>query len=146
MNVLAIDPATKTGWATASHYGVWNIKRKANETDGIKWLRFRKLLTEYVEEFSINLIAYERPGGRHSGSLIHHSKIVGIIEEFCAERNIEYKGYSSTQIKKIATGRGNANKAAVVSAAQTELSYTGDDDNEADALWLYELVCQELGI
>ena len=39
-------------------------------------------------------------------------------------------------LKKYATGKGNANKTAMVLAAHKRLGYDGTDDNEADALWL----------
>lgn len=144
MNILAIDPATITGWATKNGYGVWNLTKRPNESDGIKWLRFRNQLRELVELENITVIVYERPGGRHAGATIHHSKLIAIIEVLCAELGIEYAGYSSSQIKRKATGRGNANKADVIQAAVEILGYVGNDDNEADALWLYELACSDL--
>ncbi len=39
-------------------------------------------------------------------------------------------------LKKYATGKGNADKTAVVVAARERLGYDGLDNNEADALWL----------
>lgn len=49
-------------------------------------------------------------------------------------------------LKKLATGKGNANKTEVVVAARDRLGYDGTDDNEADALWLREAGRQWLGI
>lgn len=39
-------------------------------------------------------------------------------------------------LKKYATGKGNADKTAMVVAARERLGYEGMNDNEADALWL----------
>lgn len=48
-------------------------------------------------------------------------------------------------VKVIATGRGNADKMAVLSAAVQRLGYTGSSGDEADALWLLEFGLQHLG-
>jgi Holliday junction resolvasome RuvABC endonuclease subunit len=42
-------------------------------------------------------------------------------------------------LKTFATGKGNADKIAVVVAARDRLHYSGLDDNEADALWLLQI-------
>ena len=62
-----------------------------------------------------------------------------MLQLFCIENGIEYKGYSASEIKTHATGKGNANKAQVIEAARERLGYQGNDDNEADALWLLSL-------
>lgn len=50
-------------------------------------------------------------------------------------------------IKRYATGRGNADKQAMLAAAIKRLGYTTDqpDDNESDALWLLALACDAYG-
>ena len=48
-------------------------------------------------------------------------------------------------LKTYATGRGNAGKTEVVVAARERLGYTGHDDNEADAMWLWAIGCDLLG-
>lgn len=146
VNLLAIDPATETGWATANEVGMWNLKKRVNESDGIKWIRFRAQLKEICDLAEITIIAYERPAGGHTGAVIHHAKLVAIIEEHCASIGIDYVGYSASEIKKKATGIGNCSKQAVIEAAQEKLGYEGSNDNEADALWLYELAADDFGI
>lgn len=145
-NLLAIDPATETGWATADECGTWSLKKRKQESDGVKWIRFRAMLNEMVEMASITIVAYERPGGRHGGAVIHHAKLTGIIEEFCEEHKIDFTAYSASEIKKKATGKGNCNKQAMIDAAKDQLDYKGDNENEADALWLYELAADDLGL
>ena len=54
------------------------------------------------------------------------------------ELNIDMACYSATEIKKFATGKGNANKEAMIEAAK-ELGYNPKDDNEADAIHIYRL-------
>jgi len=146
VNILAIDPATLCGWATEHEYGTWDLKLQKDESNGMKWLRFRAKLTEICKLANIEVIVYERPAGRHMGAVIHQAKLVAIIEEHAAEHRLEYKAYSATEIKKHATGKGNCGKPAMIAAAQEKLDYEGNDDNEADALWLYDLTVSRLGL
>lgn len=48
-------------------------------------------------------------------------------------------------LKTFATGKGTADKTAMVVAARERLEYGGLDNNEADALWLRELALHVLG-
>jgi len=56
-------------------------------------------------------------------------------------RGVPYQGVPVGTIKKISTGKGNANKAAMMVAAR-ERGFSPADDNEADAiailLWAVE--------
>lgn len=145
--ILALDPATKFGWAINHDiYGVWDLTTRRDQSQGFKLLRFRAILDEACKLNKVSVIAYEKPGGRNYAALVLHSKLVGEIEKYCEENNIEYKGYSAGDIKKFATGKGNSGKPAMIEAAQEKLGYEGNDDNEADALWILELLKFELGI
>ena len=146
INILAIDQASACGWATKNGSGTWNLKTMKDESSGMKGLRFRAKLKEICELENINLIAYERVAGMHANSIIHSAKMVAIIEVFCEENGIQYRAYSAPAIKKFATGKGNANKEAMVAAAGLKYGYMGKDDNEADALHIYHLTKQDLGL
>jgi Holliday junction resolvasome RuvABC endonuclease subunit len=64
---------------------------------------------------------------------------------WCYDNSIEYRGYSPSEIKKHATGKGNANKDAILKAARQRWPDVEIvDDNEADALWLLDLAQKEL--
>ena len=65
------------------------------------------------------------------------------LQVYCEERNIPYRGIPAGTIKKHATGKGNASKQMMIDAAREKLGYTGDDDNEVDALWLLSAVINE---
>jgi len=57
----------------------------------------------------------------------------------CEERETPYMGIPVGTVKKLATGKGNANKAAMVAAAARRWALADAvDDNEADALWVAE--------
>ena len=106
----------------------------------------RSKLREIIQSENINLVVFERPGGRNQGAVIVHSELQGQIKVICEDMNIAYRGYSSKEIKLFATGKGNANKSVMIQAAKDKLGYTGNDDNEADALWLLELAKSDYDI
>jgi Holliday junction resolvasome RuvABC endonuclease subunit len=147
LKILALDPATHCGYAISRElYGVWDLTPKRDESAGMRLIRFRSKLTEIIQSEKINLVAFERPGGRHVGAVIVQSELQGQIKIICEDAHIEYRGYSSQEIKKFATGKGNCGKPAMIEAAQKKLSYAGENDDEADALWLLELAKKDYTI
>lgn len=142
--ILALDIATNTGWKTETASGVWNLKPNRGESEGIRVVRFKAKVRELVDIEGINLIAYERPAGMHKSSIMVASEMVGVLKDFCMERDIALACYSATEIKKYATGRGNANKEAMIKAAR-DRGYLPKDDNEADAILLYLLTKKDVG-
>lgn len=140
--ILALDPATHCGWAISRElYGVWNLTPKRDESIGMRLIRLRSKLREIIESEKINVIVFERPGGQFKGAIIVQSEIQGIIKMVCEDYHIQHKAYSSQEIKKFATGKGNVGKPAMIAAAKERLGYPEEkkDDNEVDALWLLEL-------
>ncbi len=147
MKILAIDPASILGWAISNtEYGIWDLKTRKDESMGMKLIRLKSKLNEIHSLEKIDIVVYERPGGFHTNSIIHQSKLIAVIETWCEENRIEYRAYSSTEIKKFATGKGNANKEKMIEYAKSKLGYLGNDDNEADALWLLNLCKDSLNI
>jgi Holliday junction resolvasome RuvABC endonuclease subunit len=61
------------------------------------------------------------------------------LTAWAENRKIPYSGVPVGTIKKHATGKGNANKEAMIAAA-VAMGYRPADDNEADALALLHLV------
>jgi len=147
MKVLALDIASTTGWCLDKGlYGTWNFKTRKDESMGMKLIRFRAKLKEFNELEDLQVIVYERPAGRHANSIIHQAKLIAVLEEFCEQNSIDYRSYSATEIKKFATGKGNANKEAMINTAIDKWDYDGDDDNEADAIHMRELFRDETGL
>lgn len=142
--ILALDIATNTGWKTETASGVWNLKPNRGESEGIRVVRFKAKVREIVELEEINLISYERPAGMHKSSIMVASEMVGVLKDFCMERDITLACYSATEIKKFATDKGNANKEAMIKAAR-DRGYLPKDDNEADAIFLYLLTKKDVG-
>ena len=142
--ILALDIATKTGWATETSSGTWEMKPNRGESEGMRVVRFKAKVKEIISLESIDLVVYERPAGLHKSSIMVASEMVGVLKDLCEELKINYGAYSATEIKKFATGKGNANKDAMVNAAEKHFSIKIIDDNHADALWLLDMVNSEL--
>lgn len=142
--LLAIDPANACGWACSDGtWGLWQLHPRKNESIGMKWIRFRRILSDFIDANGIKVVAYEAPSGRHTNAVIHHAKLAEIIEEECESKGIPYIGYNVKSIKQFATNNGNAGKPQMIAAAQKFFGYTGEDDNEADAICLLNLLKSE---
>lgn len=145
MKILALDIATKTGWATATSSGTWNLKPNRGESEGMRVVRFKSKVKEIIALESVTLVAYERPAGMHKSSIMVASEMVGVLKDLCIEAKLDLACYSATEIKKHATGKGNANKEAMITAAKVKFNNIHViDDNHADALWLLDMVTQEI--
>lgn len=145
MNILALDQATKCGWATDQASGVWDLKPNRGESEGMRVVRFKAKVSEVVDTMGVTLIAYERPAGRFKSSIMISSEMVGVLKDLCIAKGVELACYSASEIKKFATGKGNAKKDAMVLAAKERFQGTNIiDDNHADALWLLELAKNDL--
>lgn len=147
LKILALDQATKTGWATETASGVWDLKPNRGESEGMRVVRFKAKVRELIDLEGINLIAYERPAGRFKSSIMVSSEMVGVLKDLCIERNIKLACYSATEIKKHATGKGNTGKPEMVKAAKAKWpNIEIIDDNHGDALWLLDLTKKDLHV
>jgi Holliday junction resolvasome RuvABC endonuclease subunit len=109
----------------------------------MRWVLFRQLFNELLSVSQPKIVAYEAvsfhpPKG---GVAVPHSygAIVSHLQEICYSRGFDYCGIQVPTIKKHATGKGNANKAAMVKAAREKwprFAKLLKDDNAADAAWI----------
>lgn len=78
---------------------------------------------------------------RHIGVDAAHAYggFLATLTAWCEHHSIPYSGVPVGTIKRHATGKGNADKAAVI-AAMRALGHSPANDNEADALALLALV------
>lgn len=139
--LLAIDPATNCGWACSDGtYGVWVVSKKQHESQGMKWIKFRKILYDFITKNNIKVVAYEVAAGRHINAIKHHAVLVGIIEEECESLGIESVGYNIKEIKQFLTNNGNAGKELMIEHASKFFGYSGSNDNEADAIAILNML------
>ncbi|MDA3614732.1 crossover junction endodeoxyribonuclease RuvC [Polluticaenibacter yanchengensis] len=144
MKILALDIATKTGWKTETASGVWDLKPNRGESSGMRVVRFKSKVKEIIQIEGITQVSYERPAGANKSSIMAESEMIGVLIDLCIEMGVEYASYSANEIKKFATGKGNAGKPEMINAA-VKLGYNPIDDNEADAIHLYLLTQKDLG-
>ena len=145
MVILALDIATKTGWAPDVDSGVIDLSLKRGESPGMKTVRFQARVKELIDLVRPNLVVYEQPGGLHKSSIIDSAKMIGVLEVLCEKRGINISSYTAPSIKKHATGSGNAGKPKMVAAARDKWpDIRIIDDNHADALWLWDLAKKDL--
>jgi Holliday junction resolvasome RuvABC endonuclease subunit len=149
MNILALDLGTTTGWALtpstgAIVSGTWqNKSRNARyEGGGMRYLRFRQQLDEMHAAMPIGAVYFEEVR-RHRGTDAAHvyGGMLAMLTAWCEDQHpkVPYQGTPVGDIKRYITGKGNADKDAVI-AAVTALGYQPADDNEADAIALALLV------
>lgn len=148
MRILALDLATKTGWAHSNgESGVQDFALKRGESPGMRFIRFRTWIQEWSHgAIRPHVIAYEQ--AHHRGGAATHvaENLIGRVLEFSAEHDIDTSPYHTAHIKKYATGRGNASKDEMIAAAQAKWpDATIIDDNHADAMWLLALAQRDLG-
>jgi len=143
--ILALDLATKTGWAHIDGpSGVQSFALSRGESRGMLFLKFRGWLERIYRDAPFDVVVYEQPHlrGGHATEVL--AGMVGILQAWAAEHGVETAMRHSREIKTHATGNGNANKDAMIAAAK-ERGWSPEDDNEADALWLLDLMKKELG-
>jgi len=144
MKILAVDPGTTCGWAhSCGVSGVWDLSVRPDESSGMRLVRFRSKLNEIKNSLGIDIVVFEAARNLKYGHAVKIAgEFQGVLELWCIDNKIEYKGYSPTEIKKFATNKGNASKEEVLKAASKRWNVT--DHNEADALWLLSLAQRDL--
>lgn len=146
--ILGLDPATKCGYAVKDGpSGTWDFTSKRDQSPSLKLIRLKNSLTNIHNQHGLKIVAFEaarNAGKRNQGALVVQSEMQGIIKQFCDERDIPYRGYSPSEIKKHATGKGNASKEDMIAAAKRKfIQINLVDDNHADALWVLDLAIKE---
>lgn len=146
--MLALDLGTSTGWAlqTGDDFissGTASFKHTRFDGGGMRFLRFRRWLEQLdFDAGPIEAIHFEEVR-RHVGTDAAHvyGGLLAVLSAWCEEHLVAYQGVPVGTIKQFITGKGNADKAAVIAAVQAK-GFAPADDNEADAiailLWAIE--------
>jgi len=147
MNILAIDPGTKCGWASLSkrhiESGVHDFALARGDSPGIRFLRFRNWLADMLTMTAPDLVVYEQPLLKFGYSAEILAGFTTRIQEACAERAINCMAVHGSTLKKFTCGTGRADKTQMVIAAAKRFDKKVQDDNEADALNLLWFAMQE---
>jgi Holliday junction resolvasome RuvABC endonuclease subunit len=151
VNILALDPATHCGFAhSCGISGTWDLSTRRDESKGMKLIRLRGKLTELLKDCPFELCVFEAArfsGPMTAGALVVQSEIQGVIKLWAEDNHIEYRGFSPSEVKKQATGKGNANKDKMISAARKKWPKVQiESHDQADALWVLDLAKATLGL
>jgi len=150
--ILALDLGTQTGWALSSQVrhitsGSENFKPQRFEGGGMRYLRFKRWLTEIKQSCEPLDAVYFEEVRRHAGVDAAHAYggFLATLTAWCEHHQIPYQGVPVGTIKKHATGKGNAGKAEMIAAAKA-LGFAPVDDNHADALALLDWAMAQGGV
>lgn len=140
--ILALDLGTQTGWALASRdksitSGSESFRPGRFEGGGMRFLRFKRWLTEIKNSVDGIDAVYFEEVRRHVGVDAAHAYggFMAHLTAWCEHHQIPYQGVPVGTIKRHATGKGNADKPAMLAAMRAR-GHSPVDDNEADALAL----------
>lgn len=146
-SILALDLGTTTGWAALSpdnriHSGTASFKPGRYEGGGMRYLRFKRWLTEKKAEMGdIGGVYFEEVRMHRGVDAAHvYGGLMATLTAWCEHHEIPYQGVHYSHIKKFLTGKGNVKKDAMIAGVKA-LGYAPKDDNEADAiaLLLYQI-------
>ncbi len=140
--ILALDLGSTAGWALRGHDGLItsgtaSFRPGRFDGGGMRYLRFTNWLTE-IDRLSgpISAIWFEEVR-RHAGTDAAHvyGGLMATLTAWAELRGVPYEGVPVGSIKRHATGKGNADKAAMIAAVRAR-GFSPADDNEADAIAL----------
>jgi hypothetical protein len=142
--ILALDLGQRTGWAVrnsdgAIASGTAEFRPGRFEGGGMVFLRFRAWLQEVDETAGgIGAVYFEEVRFHRGVTAAHaYAGYLAHLTAWAEMFKIPYRGVPVGTIKRHATGRGNADKEAVIAAVRA-LGFDPADDNEADALALLD--------
>lgn len=146
MTILALDLGTTTGWAMRAPSGLItsgtaSFKPGRFDGGGMRYLRFSR----WLDEMGVGGLAgiWFEEVRRHAATDAAHvyGGLMATLTAWAELRGIPYEGVPVGTIKRHATGKGNANKEAMIAAARAR-GFDPADDNEADALALLHVVVE----
>lgn len=143
MKALALDLGTTTGWCAGtkeSHVsGTWSLKPGRFDGGGMRFVKFKARLDEIYQSMPFDRVWFEEVR-RHAGTDAAHvyGGLMATLTAWCEDHGVPYEGVPVGTIKKAWTGKGNANKAVMI-AECLDRGYSVADDNEADAIALFNV-------
>jgi hypothetical protein len=143
-----LDLGTTSGWAMQLaggriESGTVSFRPSRYDGGGMRYLRFRGWLDCMVTDAAGLAAIYFEEVRRHLGTDAAHvyGGLLATLTSWCELQGIAYEGVPVSTIKRFITGKGNADKSAVIAAVRAR-GFQPADDNEADAiailLWAIE--------
>lgn len=145
--ILALDPATKTGYATSNGevgtLDLTNAKCKLTALEGF--------VLKVHSNTPIHLLAYEvasfgagyRKGkGMQMRTMAFHNELRGVLKKVAHQIGARTLEVHPSSVKKFATGNGKATKEDMIRRAEAEFRVRNITGDEADAIWIREFAKQ----
>lgn len=141
---VGLDLGTHCGFAvmtssrnsgTCFMSGTWNCSIKiGHDSPALRFVKFEQHLRDVLMMGGTKRVFYELVRA-HKGPQAGHmyGAFLASMQKVCDEFDVPYQGLEVGQVKKFATGKGNAGKDAMIAAA-VKLGFRPADDNEADAI------------
>ena len=152
-HVLALDVATHCGFYSVYDYGTWffpkNDSREAIKR-GPQYAQhkaFRNTLINFIREHDIRVVAAEDVVFGHYMDFRKLCELRGVMLEVCETVNIPVVLFKPSDIKKFATGKGNADKKMMLEYAVKKWKIDPErDDNIADSAHIFYYFCKRYGL
>lgn len=138
---LGLDLGTHCGFARfdklkkggAYMTGAWDFSITRFDSPHVRYERFGVQLDTHFT-LGVTKVFYEKVL-RHRGTTAAHvyGAFLNKLHEKCAEYNVPFEGLSVQEIKKFATGKGNAKKDAVMRSCEA-WGFSPKSEDEADAI------------
>ena len=147
LRILAIDPSLNQTGICWPDGNTVTIKPPAKLTGAGRLHSLRaKVNAALLNACPIDLVVLEDYAyGAKGSSIIQIAEWGGVLRLALAEAGMTMAIVSPTALKKYATGKGNANKALVVSALTNRAGRQFDTDDEADAWGLWAMASDHHG-
>lgn len=139
-NMLSLDLGTHCGWAVAKRdgameYGTESFHRLSG---GAKWAEFRAWLSSTIRSRGIDVVYFEDVKAHGPGQVLAahaYGGFLAMAQMVCHQHNVRMVGVGVSTVKKAFTGKGNANKEAMIATAQAKGFRVGKAEHDtADAL------------
>lgn len=146
MTTLALDLGTTTGYCVGDRRdalisGTWSLKPQRFESGGMRFVKFRKQLDTLHASLKLTQMWFEEVRAHKGVDAAHcYGGMMATLQAWSEDNSVPCAGVPVGVIKKHATGKGNANKEAMM-AAMRDLGFDVIDDNHADAIALW--LCQQ---
>lgn len=155
--ILALDPATETGWCLGSpgevpRLGTLDLNKRVEKSRGYAFEFFRRWLLETITSKDITHIIFESPiltkfhnihMTRMAQGLDAHIEAAVAAHNQQSNRQVTLTEATPGQIKKALTGKGNAKKDEMMRMTWAR-GLDPNNNNEADAFGAYLCVLTDI--
>lgn len=142
---LALDlSATTWGWAAHTGEPTPRVGQVELEGNGVRRMNAaRGEVRDLLRRFRPEVVVVEGYSfGSKGQAVVTLGEVGGVVRLELFDQAVAWTELSPATRMKLATGKGQASKGAVLAEAVRRLQYQGHSEDEADALWLLEAVRQ----